>query len=85
MHSSLPLLVIPGIVVLLSILAAALLLRGRKKTPVRKSIEVQRLGEPEAQGNIYVSDVRFPINFGLIQLCLVHESSDFDHFAYVSF
>ncbi|GLI60742.1 hypothetical protein VaNZ11_002970 [Volvox africanus] len=56
MDSPFPLMVVPAILVAITLLTTILLLRIRRKTPLRKSIEAQRLGEPEVQGTVYVSD-----------------------------
>ncbi|GIM04840.1 hypothetical protein Vretimale_9335 [Volvox reticuliferus] len=56
MDNPFPLLVVPAILVAITLITTAFLLRFRKKAPVRKSIEAQRLGEPEVQGTVYVSD-----------------------------
>ncbi|GIL50689.1 hypothetical protein Vafri_6805, partial [Volvox africanus] len=56
MDSPFPLMVVPVILVAITLLTTVLLLRFRRKAPLRKSIEAQRLGEPEVQGTVYVSD-----------------------------
>ncbi|GLC42466.1 hypothetical protein PLESTM_001336300 [Pleodorina starrii] len=50
-----PIMVVPGILIALTLLTAAILLGMRRKAPT-KSKEALSLGEPEVQGTVYVSD-----------------------------